>query len=102
MTPRGDVESASDRDGSFIGFAHHWSGRKVTLAHPVLGFCPYLPLTSPIAFADWVIGPVQAFDGRWADPRFEMQAKAFLAKFVDGQGKPVVRPSLLCRRDHTI
>jgi hypothetical protein len=65
---------------------------------PVIAFCPYLPLTKPVAFADWEIGPVDAFDGRWSDPSFELQSKAFLGKFVDGFGKPIKKPSLVCRR----
>ena len=35
---------------------------------------------------------------RWADLKFKTQAKAFLAKFVDGLGRPIECPSLLCRR----
>ncbi len=72
------------------------------MAHPILAFCPYLPLNKPLVFADWEIGPVEVFDGRWVDQGFERQAKAFLVKFVDGLGKSIQRPSLLCRRDQGI
>ena len=68
------------------------------MAHPFLAFCPYLSLQKAIDFADWQIGPVDSFEDRWADERFKAQSKAFLAKFVDGAGKPIERPSLLCRR----
>lgn len=68
------------------------------MAHPMLIICPYLPLQEPIEFADWTIGPLAAFDGRWADPKFEAQARAFLAKFLDDDGKPIERPSVLVRR----
>src|SRR3954464_10475915 len=68
------------------------------MAHPVLEFCPYLPLNKSVEFADWEIGPINAFEGRWADAAFEKQARAFLAKFVDGSGKAIEKPSLLCRR----
>lgn len=69
------------------------------MEHPYLAFCPYLSVAKVIKFADWEIGPIESFEGRWADERFEARAKAFLAKFVDSSGKPIDRPSLLCRRD---
>ena len=72
------------------------------LAHPHLGFCPYLPLSSVVPFADWEIGPVKAFEGRWSDARFESQAKAFLTKFVDGAGSSIKNPSILCRQGRAI
>ena len=72
------------------------------MAHPHLGFCPYLPLSSVVTFADWEIGPVKAFEGRWSDARFESQAKAFLAKFVDGVGSSIKNPSILCRQARAI
>jgi hypothetical protein len=68
------------------------------MAHPYLAFCPYLSVRKVIEFADWELGPVEAFDDRWSDAKFKAQSKAFLAKFVDGAGKPIERPSLLCRR----
>lgn len=70
--------------------------------HPYLAFCPYLSLEEIIDFADWQIGPVESFDDRWADGKFRAQSKAFLAKFVDGTGKPIERPSLVCRRNDQI
>ena len=69
---------------------------------PCLAFCPYLPMEEPIEFGDWELGPLAEFEERWADPDFKTQAKAFLAKFVDGAGKPIKRPSLLCRRQGLI
>lgn len=72
------------------------------MAHPNLGFCPYLPLSTVVKFADWEIGPVKAFEGRWSDGRFESQAKAFLTKFVDGAGTPIKNPSILCRQGRPI
>ena len=63
-----------------------------------LAFCPYLPMNEPIEFGDWELGPLAAFEERWADLKFKKQAKASLAKFVDGFGQPIKRPSLLCRR----
>ena len=69
---------------------------------PCLAFCPYLPMEEPIEFGDWELGPLAEFEERWADPDFKTQAKAFLAKFVDGAGKPIKHPSLLCRRQGSI
>jgi hypothetical protein len=68
------------------------------MAHPYLAFCPYLSVRKVIEFADWELGPVEAFDERWSDAKFKAQSKAFLAKFVDSSGKPIEHPSLLCRR----
>ena len=68
------------------------------MAHPYLAFCPYLSVRKVIEFADWELGPVEAFDERWSDAKFKAQSKAFLAKFVDSAGKPIEHPSLLCRR----
>ena len=72
------------------------------MAHPYLAFCPYLPVHNAIEFAGWEFGPLEAFDGRWSDPRFEARAKAFLGKFVDGAGAPIKNPSILCRRGHPL
>ena len=72
------------------------------MPHPCLAFCPYLPMEEPIEFGDWELGPLAEFEKRWADPDFKTQAKAFLAKFVDDAGKPIERPSLLCRRQGLI
>lgn len=72
------------------------------MPHPHLGFCPYLPLSGVVTFADWEIGPVKAFDGRWNDAGFESRAKAFLEKFVDGAGSSIKNPSVLCRRGGVI
>src|SRR5262249_19641617 len=68
-----------------------------SMAHPYLAFCPYLSVRKVIEFADWELGPVEAFDERWSDAKFKAQSKAFLAKFVDSAGKPIEHPSLLCR-----
>ena len=65
---------------------------------PYLAFCPYLDMNEPIEFGDWELGPLAAFEERWADLKFKTQAKAFLAKFVDESGQPIERPSLLCHR----
>ena len=48
---------------------------------PCLAFCPYLPMNEPIEFGDWELGPLAAFEERWADLKFKKQAKASLAKF---------------------
>ena len=69
---------------------------------PCLAFCPYLDMNEPIEFGDWELGPLAAFEERWADLKFKTQAKAFLAKFVDGRGQPIERPSLLCHRQGLI
>ena len=69
---------------------------------PYLAFCPYLAVNDPVEFGDWELGPLAAFEKRWADLKFKTQAKAFLARFVDGLGRPIERPSLLCRRQSLI
>ena len=76
-------------------------GEPATIApmpHPYLLFCPYLPVSEPIAFADWELGPLQSFEDRWADPKFKDQATALLSKFVGPDHKPIANPALLCRK----
>ena len=51
---------------------------------------------------DWQLGPLGAFEDRWADPRLKSQSEAFLSKFVDGAGDRIENPSLLCRRNAEI
>ena len=67
------------------------------MPHTYLLFCPYLLLDKPVAFADWELGPLEFFKDRWADPRFEDQAMAFLNKFVGPDNKPIKNPALLCK-----
>lgn len=52
-----------------------------------------------LRFSEWELGPLESFEGRWADPKFEAQSKAFLRKFVDPIAERIASPSLLCRRD---
>jgi hypothetical protein len=41
------------------------------MAHPHLSFCPYLSINKIIAFADWEIGSLSAFEeARWVDQKF--------------------------------
>ena len=71
------------------------------MPRPCLLFCPYLPLSPdkpPVAFADWELGPLEAFNNRWADPRFKEQATTFLRKFVTPSDKTIDNPVLLCRK----
>ena len=68
------------------------------MTHPHLAFCPYLSVRKVIEFADWELGPFELFEDRWADVKFKVQSKAFLAKFVDNAGRPIEHQSLLCRR----
>lgn len=68
------------------------------MPHPILLFCPYLPLRETEEFGDWELGPLQSFEGRWADPRFKEQAIAFLRQFVGTNNKPIENPALLCRK----
>src|SRR5262245_13348311 len=73
------------------------------MAHPYLAFCPYLSVNKIIAFADWEIGPLNAFDkARWTDQKFRNQSAAFVKKFVGGDGEPVENPSIVCRRNAAI
>jgi hypothetical protein len=68
------------------------------MSHPHLAFCPYLSMAEAIQFADWELGPLKAFENRWADQTFKAQSKLFLSKFVDQSGESIEAPTLLCRR----
>lgn len=67
------------------------------MTHPYLLFCPYLRMSGSVTFAGWELGPLDSFQDRWADPRFEDQANAFLSKFVGTDNEPIEKPALLCR-----
>ena len=70
--------------------------------HPYLLFCPYISLPQwldrPIEFADWELGPLRFFEGRWASEWFKKQATAFLHKFVRPHDDWPIDPALLCRK----
>ena len=71
------------------------------MPHPFLLFCPYLTLSpdkSPLAFADWELGPLESFNNQWADPRFKEQATAFLSKFAEPSNERIDNSALLCRK----
>ena len=76
------------------------------MQNPHLLFCPYLPLAASgetIEFADWELGPLWSFEGRWADPKFESQAKTLLGKFSRPlENKPIENPALLCKKGEQI
>ena len=67
---------------------------------PHLLFCPYLPVTKPIVFADWELAPLNSFEDRWSDRKFKLQATGLLRKFVgpDIGRDPIADPALLCRK----
>lgn len=67
----------------------------MTNHRPYLLFCPYLPLRRRVSFAHWMIGPLDEHAGAWRDAEFEQQAKAFLGKFQDADGKPIKSPTLI-------
>ena len=69
-----------------------------SMPNPYLLFCPYLPVSETTAFADWELGPLGAFEDRWANPQFQTQATAFLRKFLGTNDKPIKNPALLCRK----
>lgn len=74
----------------------------MSMTHHHLAFCPYLSVANIIRFADWELGPLRAFQDRWAEERFESQSNLFLSKFVDPEGETIQQPTLLCRRDRQI
>lgn len=67
------------------------------MSHPYLLFCPYLSMEEPVTFAGWELGPLNSFQDRWADSRFQDQAIAFLRKFVGTDSEPIENPAILCR-----
>ena len=76
------------------------------MPHPCLLFCPYLPLSrdfEPILFSDWELGPLQSFEGRWADAQFKSQATTFLSKFTKpSSSEQIKNPALLCRKGRAL
>ena len=51
---------------------------------------------------DWELGPLQSFKDRWADPKFENRATAFLQQFVGTDDKPIKNPALLCKKGNKL
>ena len=68
------------------------------MQYPILIFCPYLPVTGQVTFADWELGPIAAFEDRWGEDRFKDRATGFLRHFVGIDNKPINSPTLLCRK----
>ena len=49
---------------------------------PYLAFCPYLDMgiNEPIEFGDWELGPLAAFEERWADLKFKTTSQGVPCK----------------------
>jgi len=62
-------------------------------------FLPYLPLKEAVTFSGWELGPLQHFDGRWADRRFEDLSRRFVAAFHGRDARPIEQATLLARRN---
>lgn len=58
---------------------------------------PYLPLSAPVEFVGWWLGPLDQFNGRWLSPDFERASRRLASLFRDPGGKPIKRPALLVR-----
>lgn len=69
----------------------------MTSGHPVALCFPYLPLTKPVTFDDWWLGPLRGFEGPWASDDFETRVRQFLGGFTTPGGGSVENPALLAR-----
>lgn len=68
-----------------------------TSTHPVVSLVPYLPLSAPVRFKGWQLGPLESFDGPWASVAFEDSVRMLAGVFRDAGGRPLARPSILTR-----
>lgn len=62
---------------------------------PYFTFVPYLPISSVRTIGEWRVGPIEAFNGTWREPRFEELAKTFMSAFTDRRGQPIDSPSAI-------
>lgn len=62
-------------------------------------FLPYLPLREPTEVGDWVLHPLDLFDGAWESARFEDLSRRFIAAFRGTNNKTIPHPTLAARRD---
>ena len=69
-----------------------------TPTNPVVIFAPYLRLVRAYEFADWWLGPVDAYVGRWFPSRLRTAARQLLRRFVDVDRHPVTAPTLIASR----
>jgi hypothetical protein len=83
-------------------FPFPWFSTTAPMQHPSLLFCPYLRMDDLVSFADWELGPLQSFEGRWADNHFKNQATTLLSKFVGPQDDRIDNPALLCKKGKQI
>lgn len=67
--------------------------------NPYVVFLPYLPLREPTEVGDWVLHPIDRFDGAWESERFEDLSRRFIAAFRGTNNKTIPHPTLAARRD---
>ena len=77
-------------------------GEQAKPASPFLIFLPYLRLKEVVTFGDWEMGPIQHFEGRWADGRFEDLSNRFIAAFHGRNGRPIEGSTLVAPRNAQI
>lgn len=68
-----------------------------TSTHPVVSLVPYLPVSAPVRFEGWQLGPLESFDGPWLSEAFEESVRMLAGVFRDAGGRPLARPSILTR-----
>lgn len=65
---------------------------------PYVVFLPYLPLREPTDVGNWVLHPIDIFDGPWQSARFEELSRRFIAAFRGPNNEPIPHPTLAARR----
>lgn len=66
---------------------------------PYVVFLPYLPLREPTEVGDWVLHPIDIFDGPWQSARFEDLSRQFIAAFRGPNNEAIALPTLAARRE---
>jgi len=64
-------------------------------SNPVACLVPYLPLSTPLVFSGWWLGPLESFGGPWLSTEFEQSVRRLAEVFRDPAGQPLRRPSIL-------
>ena len=70
--------------------------------HPVIVAFPFLPLSEPLEFDKWWLGPADTFEGPWASQALEDMGRRFLKAFRDASGKTITNPALLAHKNDGI
>ncbi len=81
--------------GPLVSQRHQRRRTMTASTNPVLMTLPYLPLTEPVEFSGYWLGPLKDFAGPWRDEDFASKAEQFMNSFRDASGAALKPGALL-------